>query len=143
MSEVFIMPEDVIRSAEFYERFVWKYGGPRDFWVRNIDTIKGFLRRHRISPVERLHLIADDPVPIRPRGAKRSSRVPIPRPRPFPGGLKIPHLHFEGELFVLTDAQWKEFAAGALKGFQEKLNKAGTVSFEQVMGLADAINGLG
>ena len=130
-------------SSVLYERLILKNGGRLDFWVQEAERIKEFVQRLKITPVDRSHLVTDDPVPVGPRVAEKLPTTVVLPPRPFPGGLKAAHLHFNGDIYLLTDDQWKKFSAGALATLKEKLNKASTVSFEPLMELSEAINGLG
>lgn len=56
------------------------------------------------------------------------------------GGLKIPHLHFEDKIYLLNDQQWKEFSGKVIQQVQDKLSKAQTVSFEQLMEVSEAVS---
>ena len=137
------MPSNAVGSLGPYEGLIWRYGGRRDFWVRNLDSIKKFVDQRGVTPVDQVHLMTDDLVPVADIGAKTAAKTLAFKPRPFPGGLRTPHLHFAGEIYLLTDAQWKEFSVTVVKGLQEKLSRAGTVGFNQAMELSDAIDGLG
>lgn len=125
-----------------YDRYILKNGIPSDFWVLEAARIKEFVQQMKIQPVDQSYL-ADDPVPV--PNVAATARVANPAvlyPRPFPGGLKTAHLHFQGNVYLLTDEQWKKFSADALKTLKDKLNKASTVGFGPMMELSDAISGL-
>jgi len=70
---------------------------------------------------------------------KTSLRI---RLRPWPGGIKIAHLHFKGDIYLLNESQWKNFSVGVVREFQNKLAKVNTVSFEQVMEISEAVDGI-
>lgn len=58
------------------------------------------------------------------------------------GGMKAPHVHYKGDIYMLNEAQWKRFSSLVIDGFKAKLDAAGSVSFDTVMGIADMGNRL-
>jgi hypothetical protein len=122
----------------------WWFGIPAPFWIVNLKAIGQFIEKFDLKPIgpESLPDIPMDPQYSMGQEIALRAYGPM-KPRPFPGGIKIPHLHFKGDLFVLNEKQWKEFSADILKGFQSKLAKANTVSFGQVMEISDVIDGIG
>lgn len=126
-----------------YERLILKNGGRFDFWINYRETIARFIKEFDLRAIEREYFAFDDPVPIIPRAAEVSDELYYLRPRPFPGGLRIPHLHFRNDIYLLEPEQWKEFSAMTMDNFREKLTRAEVVSFNQVMELSEAIDGLG
>lgn len=135
----------MISAPMEYERLIWKYGRRVDYWISYAEFVGNFIVTHKIPAIEKEHLLMDDPAPvIQPKGAKESIEAVRIRPYPpFPGGLKCAHLHFRGDLYLLTDKQWKEFSGAVVKDFQDKLGAVKTVAFDQLIGLSEAISGLG
>lgn len=124
----------------------WKYGMPAlSFWESNIDMIQKFTKGMR--PINVSHYLTDDAINLAAaelQGTALQKRV-IPKklwPRPYPGGLRIPHVHFKGELYLLDDVKWKKFTKEVVSNFQEKLANAGKINFEQLMDLSTAIEKL-
>lgn len=118
----------------------WLYGGPWDLWVRRVDMIAKFIREQKIKPV------AMDDWPAHPglsAGQGAAGARAIIRPRPFPGGLRSPHLHFKGDIYLVNQQQWGLFSGAIIKQYQEKLAKAGTVGFDQLMDVAEGMETLG
>jgi len=127
-----------------YDRLILKNGGRFDYWISNLEFVAQFIDKHKIQAIEREHFVMDDPIPISPiRMENVSVELKYLKPKPFPGGLKIPHLHFKNNTYLVTHKQWKDFSAMAVKNFQEKLAKAETVNFDQLMELSEAIDTLG
>jgi hypothetical protein len=56
------------------------------------------------------------------------------------GGIKAPHIHYDGETYFLTDKQWNEFSKTIIKGFQNKLAHAKGINFDQLMNLSDVMS---
>lgn len=140
----------MLATSELYERLVSKYGGRYDYWVQNVKIVADFVKKFKILPVEREHLLMDNPIPIdypispvQPKGKKKIPEVVRFKPRPFPGGLICPHLHLRGEIYILTDDLWRKFSSKAVKNLQDKMNSVGTVGFNQLMELSDVMGGLG
>lgn len=122
--------------AHIFER-KWIYGGPRDIWVTRIDAIGEFIAAQKLKPVPMENL------PAHPMNFTQEDAARVVRPRPFPGGLLSPHLHFKGDIFLMNPDQWKAFSGTMIRQYQEKLGRAGTVSFTQLMDVAAEIDSLG
>jgi hypothetical protein len=56
------------------------------------------------------------------------------------GGIRIAHLHFRNDVYLLDAVQWKAFSGKVLGEFSAKLSKASTVSFDQLLDLSDAVD---
>ena len=65
----------------------------------------------------------------------------IKRP-PFPGGLRVPHLHFNANVYVLTAKQWRDFSGPLMKDLGAKLAEAKEVNFDQVRAIAEMVDGV-
>src|SRR5512139_1410380 len=117
----------------------WIYGGPWDIWLNHGELIGKFIREERLTPVAPEHLpahpyaLAEAPEALAKAGF---------RPRPFPGGIRGPHLHYQGGVFLLSQEQWKKFSGAMLERYREKLGRVGTVSFDQLMDVAAGIEHL-
>jgi hypothetical protein len=113
------------------ERFPW--GRPAPFWIRFREIVGKTIREYKLEPVD----------PQYGRGLVLSVREePLPEIH-WPGGLRTPHLHFKGELYELTPEQWDEFSGQVMADFREKLTRAGTVTFDKLLELSDAIDSIG
>ncbi|GAB4535660.1 MAG: hypothetical protein Fur0020_03140 [Thermodesulfovibrionia bacterium] len=118
----------------------WIFGMPAPFWLKNIKMIEEVIRKQKLEPVPAESLMAEGP--LAPMAGEQEKAIRI-WPRPIPGGIRIPHLHFRGDVYILNESQWKEFAGKVVKDFQAKLSKVNTVSFEQVMEISEAVDSLG
>jgi hypothetical protein len=56
------------------------------------------------------------------------------------GGIRAPHLHYNGEIYLLNKEQWNEFSGGIIKEFSKKLAETKNVSFNQLMELSDVMS---
>lgn len=127
---------------EIYPRW-WKFGRPADFWLTNLEAIKGAIEQYKLTPVPREHLMQMGGVEQVRAMADERAQATLVFPRPdFPGGLKIPHFHFKGDVYLLDEKQWRDFSAKVIKDFQTRLDRVNTVSFEQVMELSEVVHGL-
>ncbi|GAB4420886.1 MAG: hypothetical protein OHK0032_16670 [Thermodesulfovibrionales bacterium] len=118
----------------------WIFGMPAPFWLKNIKMIEQVIREQKLEPVPAESLMTE--TPLAPMGAEQEKAIRI-WPRPIPGGIRIPHLHFRGDVYLLNESQWKEFSGKVVKEFQTKLARVNTVSFEQVMEISEAVDSLG
>ncbi len=127
--------------SERYERLLLKNGGRFDFFTTHAKYIGEFIQMNKIKAIDRNHLIMEDPSP--PGSPIQMENIAIEikylRPKPFPGGMKVAHLHFKDDVYLLNHEQWKEFSSKVVKNFQEKLAKIETVNFDKMMELSEAI----
>lgn len=72
------------------------------------------------------------------------SRVAAEKVRPIDirGGLKLAHIHFKNEIYLLNERQWQAFCQPLMKEFQAKLSKASTVTFDQLSEINQALETL-
>jgi hypothetical protein len=121
----------------------WLYGRPA-FWLTRaklVGEIAAALKAKRMP--------LDDPLPIgkmyelcgMPMPDPAPAGHPRPIPRPFPG-VPVPHLHYKGELYLLTRQQWEVVSGKFMDDLRSKLGDAKSVSFEKVLELSDAIDPL-
>ncbi len=124
----------------------WIHGGRMAFWIQNIRSVEEFIRKNSLNRAPAEHLpgpmMFGGPVMMAAEMEKKSPTT-IPIPIPFPGGIRVAHLHYKGDVYLLTQEQWKEFSGGIVKGFQDRLSKVSSIGFEQAMEVSEAIAGLG
>lgn len=79
-------------------------------------------------------------------------RIFAPTPAPFykidfdiRGGMKAPHIHLDGKIYLLNEKQWAEFSTKVIVDFQERLEKAKSIpmNFDQLTSVAEASKVLG
>jgi hypothetical protein len=100
-------------------------GIPPEVYIRNLEQIRNFIAAEKLTPVAAAQL----------RGAEREWHSPW-------GGMRMPHLHLEGDLYLLNTEQWQRFSGALLKSVREKLAVAKTVSFDQAMEISEAVEAL-
>jgi hypothetical protein len=116
----------------------WWYGGPRDIWIKHVDVVQKLITEQKLKPVDPTHYIPDLPsnaTSLAEEGAAKAFRR-----IPFPGGIRLPHVHFKGDMYLLSGEQWKDFSGKLVKEFQSKLSKAHVLSFDSLMELSAAID---
>ena len=116
----------------------WRYGRPADFWLRNTDLVRGFVDRMKLTPVPDV----DIPYGMPEMMAKAAPEAVKWWPRPFPGGIRAAHLHLGDKLYMLERKQWQKLSTEIMGRFQEQLQDVNQVTFEQVMGLSEALDGM-
>lgn len=131
----------------------WRSGRPADIWLSHRDLVANVIKKFNLKALE------VDAYPYMPSAAGAMPEVAsamtatktkalavetkLRWPKPFPGGLRIPHLHFGADIYLLDRAQWKEFSGMVLRDVQERLAKAKELNFEQTLELTETINTLG
>jgi len=120
-------------------KWVWWVGLPADFWLTEIPAIEKAISKLGLKPVPKDYAASFGTMSIPEEGESRSLALRKPH---FPGGIRVPHLHFRDDLFLLNEEQWKEFSGQMVRDFQKKLSSVKSVNFEQFIEVSEAINSL-
>lgn len=124
----------------YYKR--WLFGIPAPIWLNRLEMIEVFIKENALQPAA-LEALPVSPLINQAAGAEIAERAVKNRWTGFPGGIRIPHLHFKGNVFVLKEELWQKFSANLVKDLQGRLAKAKSVSFEQAIEISEAIDSLG
>ena len=125
-------------------------GLPPDILVNFSKLIQDIIRSNKLIPVSKLEV--DAPATRSASGARTSLRSAPAAAASLNdsidwwwkyGGMKSPHLHFNGDVFALNETQWQAFSSAVLKDFSRKLAGAKTIGFDQLIDVSDAVNRLG
>lgn len=117
----------------------WIGGAPMDFWVRHHAEVERYIKENKLAPfTARIREIprALYMVPPAPT-AEAAGRFDWPN-----GGMRIAHLHWKGEIYMLTDKQWRDFSAGILKDFRARLAVVKTINFMDALQFEDVLTSL-
>jgi len=119
----------------------WIYGIPAPIWLKNIEMISEFISKNKLKPIpiESLPNIQA----VQAENTEQVKAALIFDRRPYPGGIRIAHLHFRGELYLVKEELWREFSGRIVKDFQAKLANAKGIGFEDAMELSEAVDKLG
>jgi len=119
----------------------WRIGfPPPELRIGFPEMFEKFVKDMKLKPADQAHLaslVYDEPAPA--ATVKAAARV---KPRPFPGGMRIPHFHLRDDIFLLDDRQWDVVSKALLDTFQQKLAGMQRVSFDQVMDISETMHGL-
>jgi hypothetical protein len=116
----------------------WRNGGRRDFWIVNAVNVGKFISANKIKPIsqEALHMRAASP--------EASEKMMGEELRVLwwwkNGGIRAPHLHFNGDIYLLNKNQWKTFSKDIIENFSNRLAEANSINFGQLMDLADTMD---
>ena len=135
------MSNGIPTRIESVRRLTWIYGRPAELWLSYRHLIADLIKKHKLPalPGEAYPYIpmAGEPgmaaFTNAPESGKRASgwRWPIP----FPGGIRIPHLHFNHDIYLLEHKQWKEFSGAVVKDVEQRLADVKEGSFDQIVEL--------
>lgn len=118
----------------------WIYGIPAPFWLKNLKIIEDTIRVQKLKALPSESLMTESLfAPMVGEQEKAVSKINL---HPFPGGIRLPHLHFKRDVYLLNEEQWTAFSGKIIKDFQTKLAKVNTVNFEQAMEISEAIDSL-
>jgi hypothetical protein len=123
----------------------WLRGIPADLWLQHGRIVEGFIKEQKLKPVDpkflvtKLEVLAAQPQAVATATATAKARL---NPIDIRGGIRIAHLHFQNNVYLLDAAQWKAFSGKVLEQFSAKLSNASTVSFDQLLDLSDAVDSI-
>jgi predicted aldo/keto reductase-like oxidoreductase len=121
---------------------ILRNGGRLDFWVSHAPMVASFIKAH-FKELIQVQVAAPGQAAGITRGAvaaKRGKGVLIWDPTR--GGMRMPHLHYAGEIYAMKDSQWGEFSKTAVSALVQRIGKAQRVSFDGVMKLSQAVPGI-
>ena len=130
-----------LSRQDFWNRIIWIRGiPPIDFWIRRESMIGEFIQANKLKPFDTAGYefnASAGAVEAKVEGTALAVRRP-----PFPGGMRIPHLHFKGEVYALNLRQWQSFSGEVIKGLNDKLAKASALSFDDLRNVAEEVDKL-
>jgi len=115
----------------------WIYGVPWiPIWLKYEEMIGAMVKELKLQALPPESIPFEEAVAPVARTAKeeRLYRI-IPR-----GGIRIPHLHYKSDVYLLKEEQWGQFRTKMLDIFRNKLKDAGSVGFEQLMELSEVVD---
>jgi hypothetical protein len=122
-----------------YDVLTLKSGGRRDFWVSQVDMIERYIKTAG-NELIRIHVAAQSPVGLEAKtGAPAAAAGKAIIWDPTRGGMRMPHLHYAGEIYILNESQWATFSKSAMKALTDNLGKVQKVTFENVMQVSEAL----
>lgn len=115
-------------------RFI--YGRPANFWTIQANAVERFIKANKIQPVtqEALQMRSIAEVP-----GTATEMTAVPWWWRY-GGMRVSHLHYAGELYLLNQEQWKAFSGEIVKDFSVKLAEANSINFGQMMEISDVMS---
>lgn len=129
--------------------FDWRIRGiPSDIWQRFSENIGQLISKEKLTAVEMGHLMTPNQVnfalsrqsAVMDMAVAETTVKSKAISREFfdiRGGMKAPHVHYKGAIYMLNDAQWKKFTALVVNDFKTKLETAGSINFDQALDVAE------
>lgn len=119
----------------------WIFGLPAPIWLRNIDMIGKVVQENKLQPVDRDTLF---PLAVAEgAGGEQEKAALVLDKRVYPGGIRIAHLHYKGEIYLVKEELWRDFSGKVVRDFQARLGNVKSISFEETMQLSEAVDSLG
>ena len=118
-------------------------GGFNPLWWLFSESVGRFVEKARpqklLVRAERMEKSS-----VAPEKLEQGGVVPpiVLRPHEVYGGIRVPHLHHGGEIYLLTSEQWKEFSNHMLSKLTQCLRDANSVSFDQLMDISSSVASL-
>jgi hypothetical protein len=120
-------------------------GGRWDIWLTQRDYIGGLIKEFRVKPIEAEHLVEFGFTPSL-KEIKEAEKAVVTRPILWDpgirGGIRVPHLHYKGQAYLLDEKQWDAFSKKVIADAQAKLANVKVVSFDNLAQLAAAVEGM-
>jgi len=125
-------------SFSDYDVLILKNGGRLDFWVSQVDVIERFIKAAG-NELTQIRVAAQSPVKLEAKAEAPATVGKVILWDPTRGGMRMPHLHYAGEIYILNESQWATFSKSAMKALADKLGKVQKVSFENVMQVSETL----
>lgn len=120
---------------EVHRELEFKNGGRRTLFIAYADKIGSFIKKNNLKPV------SSDPVlSSEMRAGKLTAATSNLIPWWYRGGKKFAHLHYEGDVYLLNEEQWKDFSNSIVADMSKKMAASKNVSFTGVLDLYDSIS---
>lgn len=133
-----------IAQLDYEKLFIWKYGmPPYEFWLDNKVIIQDIVKQYKLKPVDRRYFPADIPAKLQVELRETKARKQWEDKRLWPGGIRIPHVHLNGEVYMFEKEHWNKLVDAKVNEFREKLANVQTVNFEQMMKLSEGFDAIG
>jgi hypothetical protein len=113
-----------------------KCGGRWEFWVNQINVIEQFMKSAAGKELTQVNVATHSAVKQEMKAASGKAILWDPTR----GGMRMPHLHYAGEIFLLNEKQWEDFSKLAMQALTEKMGKMQKVTFEKVMQIAEGMS---
>jgi len=113
-------------------------GGRWDIWLRQVEYIEKFISEYKLRPIAAEHLQE------RFLGAHAKSlenRQIIWDPG-IAGGIRLAHLHYKGDIYLINDKQWDAFSKKVIADCQARLANVKTVGFDNLMQCSQAVEAM-
>ena len=101
-----------------------------DFWVTNEKQIGKFIDKNKLAAVARSTAALSV--------LRTEKALDIDRIGPIDGGMKVPHFHYRGDVYLLKPEQWREFSGAVVEDLRKRLADAKQVSFDELLDLTNA-----
>lgn len=143
--EKFIQKEiSMTNQFELRPEYIKKldFGKPRDFWTLHLEQVKGIIKEYDLIAAESVDLPHRQEFEAMEMPEAAGNRERTIKPRPFPGGMLIPHFHYKGEVYLVPEKKWQAISMKIKDTLVEKLANANRLSFDQVMTLSETIDSI-
>jgi len=152
-----LTPLEILTLLERIEKI---NGGRMEIWLNIRDIAHAIVERFKLSPLsdetvatyahtmvggvgevgemsERVAPQTMQSVKAMPSEAIRKNFWIDPR-----GGMKSPHLHLDGKIFMLEGEVYREFSKQLINNIQKRVSAAGAIQFNQLLKVSEASIGL-
>jgi hypothetical protein len=140
--------------------FDWRIRGiPSDIWLRYADKIGQLITKEKLTPINSRLVTTPNQVNLALAGAASAATTAtatmtrdVGKTKAISsatewfdirGGMKALHVHYNGEIYLLNEAQWKRFTTMVIDDFKAKLETAKVVGFDTTLDIAETIGRLG
>ncbi len=130
---------------------IWQAGRPAEIWLSHRKLVRNIIRQYKLKPLptdaypyyQTPGQMAEFGVDLETAALKKAGkRARWIWPIPFPGGIRIPHLHFGGDVYLVERGQWAEFSEHVVADLRQRLKQANEISFEQTLALNEAVTAI-
>ncbi len=116
-------------------RFEMLDGMPADIWLTNEKQIGKLIDKHKLAPIPQRTL-------RRPKTVDTAKMIDIDWIDGIKGGIRVPHFHHQGELYLVKPKQWRKFSKAVVKDLSRRLADSGRVSLPELIDMSNSVGSL-
>lgn len=131
-----------MQTENSYSEIQLKNGGwPIAFSITNLKSIEECISKFNLQPVSEQHLYSESYY-LPTETMEVNSKQQVKKRYLKNGGMKAPHIHFNGEIFLLNQEQWHDFSSKIIRNFQQKLGDVKGINYQQMIELSNAMESI-
>lgn len=143
MEDIILTPENYLLNEKLQMLLKKELinGIPNPIWIRNEALIERFIKKNKdmLVKYKQPAVIKKGKEVVDKKIIADEVHMAFEDRRWWRGGIRVAHIHFRDDIYVLDDRQWADFSNQLVDTLKAKLESANTINFNQALELSEAI----